>query len=97
VETEIAAKCLAELGHATRLNIFRYLVRGGKNGVPVGEIQSSLNVPGSTLSHHITRLVSVGLVSQKRDGRTLYCVPQYQELDSLISFLKEECCANEYD
>ena len=97
METEIAAKCLAELGHATRLNIFRYLVRGGKNGVPVGELQSSLNVPGSTLSHHITRLVSVGLVSQKRDGRTLYCVPQYQELDSLISFLKEECCANEYD
>ncbi|WP_191600860.1 ArsR/SmtB family transcription factor [Marinomonas algicola] len=95
METEIAAKCLAELGHATRLNIFRYLVRGGKNGVPVGELQSSLNVPGSTLSHHITRLVSVGLVSQKRDGRTLYCVPQYQELDSLISFLKEECCLNE--
>ncbi len=95
MEIEIAAKCLAELGHATRLNIFRYLVRGGKQGVPVGEIQLALNVPGSTLSHHITRLVSVGLVTQRRDGRTLYCVPQYQELDNLISFLKEECCINE--
>lgn len=95
MEIEIAAKRLAELGHSTRLNIFRYLVRGGRQGVPVGEIQAALGVPGSTLSHHITRLVSVGLVMQKREGRTLYCVPQYQELDSLIAFLNEECCINE--
>ncbi len=95
MDVEIAAKCLAELGYTTRLEIFRYLVRGGRQGVPVGEIQSALGVPGSTLSHHITRLVSAGLVVQRRDGRTLYCVPQYKELDGLISFLKEECCINE--
>lgn len=95
MDVEIAAKSLAELGHATRLDIFRYLVRGGKNGVPVGEIQVALGVPASTLSHHITRLVSVGLVIQRREGRTLYCVPQYIELDRLIAFLQEECCINE--
>ncbi len=95
MKVELAAKCLAELGHTTRLKIFRYLVRGGRKGVPVGEIQSALNVPGSTLSHHITRLVSVGLVAQRREGRTLYCVPQYKKLDGLISFLNEECCINE--
>jgi len=95
MEIEVAAKKLAELGHSTRLEIFRYLVRGGRQGVPVGEIQSALDVPGSTLSHHITRLVSVGLVVQRREGRTLYCSPQYDELDGLISFLQEECCANE--
>lgn len=92
---EVAAKKIAELGHATRLEIFRYLVKGGRQGVPVGEIQSALEVPGSTLSHHITRLVSVGLVVQRREGRTLYCVPQYDELKHLISFLQEECCINE--
>lgn len=95
MQIEIAAKKLAELGHSTRLEIFRYLVRGGRNGVPVGEIQSALGVPGSTLSHHITRLVSVGLVMQRREGRTLYCLPQYEELDGLIEFLKDECCVNE--
>jgi DNA-binding transcriptional ArsR family regulator len=95
MQIEIAAKRLAELGHATRLEIFRYLVKGGQQGVPVGEIQSALDVPGSTLSHHITRLVSVGLVNQRREGRTLYCVPQYTELDALIEFLQDECCANE--
>jgi ArsR family transcriptional regulator len=95
MKVEIAAKRLAELGHTTRLEVFRFLVRGGRNGVPVGEIQAALGVPGSTLSHHITRLVSVGLVVQRRDGRTLYCVPQYSELDGLIAFLQEECCINE--
>ncbi|MCP4595935.1 helix-turn-helix transcriptional regulator [Neptuniibacter sp.] len=95
MEIDLAAKRLAELGHSTRLSIFRYLVRGGKQGVPVGEIQTALEVPGSTLSHHITRLVSVGLVKQRREGRTLYCVPQYEELDELIGFLKEECCVND--
>jgi len=95
MDIEVAAKRLAELGHTTRLEIFRYLVRGGRQGVPVGEIQSELGIPGSTLSHHISRLVAVGLVLQQRDGRTLYCVPQYQELDGLIDFLKDECCINE--
>lgn len=95
MQVEVAAKCLAELGHTTRLEIFRYLVKGGRKGVPVGEIQSALGIPGSTLSHHITRLVSVGLVNQRREGRTLYCVPQYAELDAVVDFLKEECCVNE--
>ena len=95
MQIETAANRLAELGHSTRLEIFRHLVRGGRQGVPVGEIQSALGVPGSTLSHHINRLVSVGLVKQRREGRTLYCVPQYQELDALIDFLQHECCINE--
>lgn len=95
MQTAIAAKCLAELGHETRLNIFRFLVRKGHHGVPVGDIQAALDVPGSTLSHHITRLVSVGLVVQRREGRTLYCVPQYDQLNTLVDFLKEECCADE--
>lgn len=95
MQIEIAAKRLAELGHATRLEIFRYLIKGGKQGVPVGEIQSALGVPGSTLSHHITRLVNVGLVIQRREGRTLFCVPQYRALDALVEFLQDECCINE--
>jgi DNA-binding transcriptional ArsR family regulator len=92
---EIAAKRLAELGHVTRLSIFRILVKRGKQGVAVGELQSQLDVPGSTLSHHITRLINVGLVEQRREGRVLYCVPQYQKLDELVAFLQEECCEEE--
>jgi len=95
MDLEHAAKRLAELGHTTRLAIFQHLIKGGRNGVPVGEIQSALDVPASTLSHHITRLVSVGLVVQRREGRVLYCVPQYDILVGLIDFLQDQCCANE--
>lgn len=95
VEADIAAKRLAELGHQTRLEVFRFLVKGGRQGVPVGEIQSQLGVPASTLSHHISRLVAVGLVEQRREGRTLFCVPQYDKLEQLAAFLLEECCVNE--
>ena len=95
MQTEQAAQKLAELGHPTRLEIFRHLVRGGHAGVPVGTLQAVLGVPGSTLSHHIGRLVSVGLVAQRREGRTLFCVPQYQQLDLLVDFLRKECCINE--
>ena len=95
MENEIAAKRLAELGHATRLSIFRYLVKVGEDGAPVGQIQNELGVPGSTLSHHINRLVSVGLVQQVRESRTLYCVPQFEILRELIDFLLAECCTGE--
>lgn len=87
----IAAR-LAELGHPTRLAIFRYLIRGGKNGKPVGEIQEHLEVPGSTLSHHIAKMVKVDLIKQIRQSRTLYCVPQFESLLEVIAFLQEECC-----
>lgn len=87
-----AAKRLAELGNITRLAVFRYLVKAGHDGAAVGEIQKALNVPGSTLSHHIGRLVSVGLIEQVRESRTLYCIPQYDALNELIDFLQEKCC-----
>jgi DNA-binding transcriptional ArsR family regulator len=58
----------------------------------VGQIQGALQIPGSTLSHHISRLVSVGLIHQVRESRTLHCIPQYGALLELIDFLQSECC-----
>jgi len=92
MKIETAAKRLAELGNTTRLSIFRYLVKVGEQGVPVGQIQKEIGIPSSTLSHHINRLVNVGLIRQIRDSRTLYCIPQYTELTEVINFLLAECC-----
>ena len=92
MEHEDAAKRLRELGNTTRLAIFRYLVKAGPEGVPVGQIQRALGIPGSTLSHHISRLMSAGLIQQNRVSRTLYCTAQYAALDELIEFLQSECC-----
>jgi len=93
MDLETASKRLAELGNLTRLSIFRYLVKTGPEGAPVGQIQKEIGIPGSTLSHHINRLVSVGLIRQIRDSRILYCVPQYEALEEVIKFLLSECCA----
>jgi ArsR family transcriptional regulator len=94
---EDAANRLAELGNSTRLAIFRYLVKAGHEGVPVGHIQKEFDIPGSTLSHHISRLVRVGLVQQVRESRTLYCIPQYEALAELVAFLQSECCTGVKD
>ena len=66
MQLEEVAKALKELGHPTRLFIFKHLVKAGEQGLPVGELQKQLGIPGSTLSHHISALVSVGLVKQNR-------------------------------
>ena len=58
----------------------------------MGRLQELLGIPGSTLSHHIARLVRVGLVSQERRSRVLICRAEYARMDALLGFLGEECC-----
>lgn len=93
MEIEQAATRCAELGNTTRLSIFRLLVKAGEDGLPVGTIQESLGVPGSTLTHHIQRLVRVGLIKQRRQSRILYCVPQFDAIRELTDYLVSECCS----
>ena len=86
-----AARCLEKLGNPTRLEIFRLLVRAGAKGLAVGELQAHLNIPASTLSHHVAQLVNVGLVSQEREGRVLRCQPNFALMGTLVAYLTEEC------
>ncbi|WNC73612.1 metalloregulator ArsR/SmtB family transcription factor [Thalassotalea psychrophila] len=92
---EVIAKALKELGHPTRLAIFKRLVKSGYQGVAVGVVQEELNIPGSTLSHHISSLASAGLITQRREGRVLYCVVEYDQFLQVIDFLQDECCAGD--
>ncbi len=87
-----AAAQLAELGHETRLCIFRRLVRAKDKGLTVGQLQEILDVPASTLSHHIARLVKVGLISQTRQGSSLICTYDKKIRDGLIAYIQDECC-----
>ena len=87
-----AARCLAELGNLTRLDIYRLLVRAGPKGLIITRLQTRLDVPLSTLTFHLRGLVNAGLVSQEKVGREVTCRAVYQQLDTLIDFLREECC-----
>ncbi|MGP7886334.1 ArsR/SmtB family transcription factor, partial [Raoultella planticola] len=68
MDLNTAANALRELGHPTRLSIYRELVRAGHEGLPVGELQKHLEIPASTLSHHLSALISAGLISQERQS-----------------------------
>lgn len=92
MEHQEAARVLGELGNETRLAIFRLLVKSGSDGAPVGDIQRQIGIPASTLSHHISRLVGVGLIVQERESRILHCRPQFDRLRDVTAFLLDECC-----
>ena len=90
-----AVSALESLGNETRLNLFRILVRAGNTGMPVGKLRERLAIPGSTLSHHLSQLVSAGLISQTREGRMLRCQADFAVMRDLLAYLTEECCADE--
>lgn len=92
MKIETVASQLGALGNTTRLTIFRTLVRAGEGGLVVGKLQVSLDIAGSTLSHHIRKLVEVGLVSQERQATTLICRANYSSMNGLIGYLADECC-----
>ena len=90
-----AAALLSQLGNQTRLKIVRELVRAGKTGMAVGEIQKKLGTPNSTLSHHINHLRGVGLIRQTRESTVLRCFIEFDKIEAIVKFLTEECCAAE--
>ena len=89
---EDAARCLAELGHPHRLQIFRVLIKAGEGGLPVGAIQQALDIPKSTLAHHIAQLVAAGLMTQSREGRVQRCRVDAIRGQALLNFLVSDCC-----
>lgn len=93
LDLDTAALLLDVLGNQTRLKIVRMLVRVGNEGMTVGDIQQDLEIPASTLSHHLNHLRSVGLIWQEREGTLLHCCVDYKLIDALMQFLTEECCA----
>lgn len=93
---EAAAEQLEALGNLTRLGIYLNLVQAGSPGRTVGEIKAALDIPGSTLSHHIAKLVNAGLLSQQRDSRNLVCSVNNECMDNLLEFLVQNCCTEDW-
>ena len=95
MKLEHAARQLEALGSPTRLAIYRVLIRYGRTGSPVGKIREKLDIPASTLSHHLAKLVNAGLITQERDGRSLYCKADFTTMNALMAFMARNCCAEE--
>ena len=80
------------LGNESRLRILRLLLAAHPDGMVVGEIQEELEIPASTLSHHLDRLKAEDFVSVSREGTFLRCVANTAALEDLLKFLFAECC-----
>lgn len=83
---------LAALGHPVRLAIVRFIVQGGPEGTKAGAIQEHVNLPASTLSHHLKRLADAGLVQVRSEGTFLYYTPEYEALKLLTDYVWQDCC-----
>lgn len=87
-----AAVALAALAQDNRLDVFRLLVKAGPSGLPAGRVAEELDLAPNTLTFHFDRLRAAGLVTVRREGRSMIYAARYETMDSLLSFLTENCC-----
>ena len=83
---------LAALGHPARLGILRKVVQAGSGGVSTTDLQSALEIPWTTLNHHLDRLVDAGVVATRREGKFAIHTADYSALHALTEFIWEDCC-----
>jgi ArsR family transcriptional regulator len=86
------ADMFSAMGAEPRLRIVRLLLSAHPEGLVVGEIGSELNIPASTLSHHLEKLKNEDLVRVRREGTFLWYSANTDALQDLLSFLYAECC-----
>lgn len=86
------AEQLSALGHAVRLQILRFVVQSGATGAAAGEIQAHVDLPASTLSHHLKRLVDARLLTTRSEGTFHYYAADYGALRGLTDYVWQDCC-----
>jgi ArsR family transcriptional regulator len=92
MEKTDAIAALAALAQESRLDIFRLLVQAGRDGIPAGQIGERLGLPSATLSFHLSHLKHSGLVTFRREGRSLIYAAAYAAMNGLLNYLTENCC-----
>ncbi len=92
METTDAVTALAALAQDNRLEIFRLLVQAGPDGMAAGHVAEKLGLAPNTLTFHFDRLRVAGLVTVRRDGRSMIYAAHYETMNDLLAFLTENCC-----
>jgi len=86
------ADMFSAMGTEARLRIMQLLLSAHPEGLVVGEIQEELDIPNSTLSHHLDKLRNEGLVHVQRESTFLRYTANTETLQELLQFLYAECC-----
>jgi ArsR family transcriptional regulator, arsenate/arsenite/antimonite-responsive transcriptional repressor len=92
MEQSDAVAALAALAQDNRLGVYRLLVQAGPEGLPAGGVASTLKLAPNTLTFHFDRLRQAGLVTVRREGRSMIYAARYDTMNGLIAYLTENCC-----
>ena len=92
MESSSAVAALSALAQENRLDVFRLLVQTGPDGMAAGDVADRLGIAPATLSFHLAQLRQAGLLTMRRDGRSLIYSANYDGMNGLMAFLTENCC-----
>lgn len=92
METTQAVAALAALAQEHRLAVFRLLVQAGPEGMSAGQVAEAIDLAPNTLTFHFDRLRVAGLVTVRREGRSMIYAARYEVMNGLLGFLTENCC-----
>src|SRR4029078_1692764 len=87
-----AVAALAALAQDNRLDVFRLLVTAGPEGLPAGGIAAALDLAPNTLTFHFDRLRVAGLVTVRREGRSMIYAARFETMNELLGYLTDNCC-----
>jgi ArsR family transcriptional regulator len=92
MKKQSAVSILAALAQDSRLDAFRLLIEAGRQGLPAGHLAASLRLSPNALTFHLDRLRDAGLVTVRREGRSMIYAAQFETMNKLISYLTDQCC-----
>jgi DNA-binding transcriptional ArsR family regulator len=90
-----ALAALAALAQENRLDVFRLLVEAGPQGLPAGSVAETLKLAPNNLTFHFDRLREAGLVTVRRDGRSMIYAARFDRMNGLLGYLTENCCGGQ--
>ena len=97
MDTAQTVNALRALAHGHRLAAYRALVQAGREGLAVGQLRDALDFPAATLTSHLNQLRAAGLVTDEREGRVIRVRAHYPQMNALIAYLTDNCCAGAVD
>ena len=92
MEKSDAIAALSALAQDNRLDVFRLLIEAGPDGLPAGEIADALSLAPNTLTFHFDRLRGAGLVTVRREGRSMIYAARFETMNALLGYLTDNCC-----
>jgi ArsR family transcriptional regulator len=97
VEERQALAAFGALSQETRLRLLKLLVVAGPDGIAAGSLAEQVGVSPSNVSFHLKEMERAGLVTQRRDARSIVYSAEFDTLSGLIRFLMEDCCSGRPD